>query len=132
MGGLKPQGSPSIFSCTSGQTGLAPLEAQNLMDRVITYKHIWPQNIMDWVHLPSWNKKGISVIYKVVIQTLPIIKSGLTWKIGNGSIFRIRADPWIGCGNMYNLPPDLIAYLNKKGVQRGDLDRVSYSPHFCS
>jgi len=71
---------------------------------------------MDWFLLPSWNKHGIFVIWKVVLQTLPTIRRGLTWQICNGSMVRIGVDPWIGCSNLYQLPPDLTAFLNNRGI----------------
>lgn len=71
---------------------------------------------MDWNRLPAWNRKGISVIWRVVIHTLPIIRSGLTWRIGNGISVHVGVDLWISCGNLYKLSPYMTDYLNRRGV----------------
>ena len=71
---------------------------------------------MDWIRLPTWNKQGIFVIWRVVLQTLPTIGNGLTWRIKAGTSVRIGSDPSTSCGNMYRLPLDLIEFLNDRGI----------------
>lgn len=100
----------------AAKLGWLLLKHKSLWSKVVTYKYIWSHIVMDWLILPTWNKKGISVIWRVVINTLPIIRRGLTWQIGNSMSVRIGTDPWIGCSNSHHLPSGLIAFLNHNGV----------------
>lgn len=93
------------------------LKHKSLWLEVLTYKYIWLSSILDWLRLPTYNRKGISVIWRTVLNTLPTIRRVLTWRIGNGGFVCIRIDPWIGCGNSYHLPPDLISFFKQNGVE---------------
>lgn len=76
--------------------------------------------MMDWIRHPTWNKTSISIIWKVVLNSLPLIRDGITWKIHSGSSVRIGFDPWIGSGNSHRLPQELIMIINNVDITNID------------
>jgi len=79
-------------------------------------KYISPQNLMEWLRQPQWNYVGKSNIRKVVLQAMPLISDGITWRIHSGAMDRIGIDPWIECGNAHRLPEELRTHLFDKGI----------------
>lgn len=71
---------------------------------------------MDWIRLLSWHKASILMIWRAILYTLPTIRDGLVWRIKFGISVHINMDPCRGCDNMYRLPPDLINFLNDRGI----------------
>jgi hypothetical protein len=107
---------PAFAQALAAKLGWLLLKHKNLWSEVVTHKYMWSSTVLDWLRRPSWNMKGISVIWRVVLNTLPIIRRGLIWRIGNGGSVRIGIDPWIGSENAYQLPPELNSLLNHNGV----------------
>lgn len=108
---------PTFAQALAAKQGWLLLKRKILWSEVITHKYIWPLSIIDWIRRPSWNRNGISVVWRAILNTIPIIRDGLLWKIGNGASVRIGIDPWTRSGNSYQLPPDLINYLNNRGIR---------------
>lgn len=62
LGGWGLKDLPTFSHALAAKLGWLLLNHKILWIEVVTYKYIWPQDIMDLVHLPSWNKKCILVI----------------------------------------------------------------------
>lgn len=97
--------------------GWTLLNSQNLWTHISYHKYIWPQDMMDWVKLPSWPKIGMSSVWKDLIHSLPLIRDNLVWKINDKSLTQIGLDPWIGSGGRYLLSQDLIRYLHSQEIR---------------
>jgi len=72
--------------------------------------------MMDWVWLPSWQKTGISPVWKALLHSLPLIRDILVWRINDGSLARIGMDPWIGSRGRHIVSQDLITYLHSREI----------------
>ena len=97
--------------------GWALLTTHSLWTNIAFHKYIWPHSISDWVRLPTWNKAGISSIWKALLHSLPLIRDNLVWRIRNGNSARIGLDPWSGSGGRHTLPQDLIALLSARNIK---------------
>lgn len=64
----------------------------------------------------SWNKTGVSNIWKAILDSMPLIRDDLTWRISDGTFIRIGCGPWIGCKNAHQLPKGLLQNVNEKGI----------------
>eukprot|EP00253_Pinus_taeda_P025399 PITA_25399 len=91
------------------------LTSESLWTRVAYAKYINPLNVLDWF-CSQQNSHNVSIIWKAVINTIPLLRDGLTWRIKDGNSVRIRLDPWVGCGNAHRLPIYLIRHLNDRGI----------------
>eukprot|EP00253_Pinus_taeda_P006377 PITA_06377 len=103
---------PLFAQALAAKMGWTLLTRQNLWAHISYHKYIWPQDTMDWVRLPSWQKTGISSVWKALLHSLPIIRDNLVWRINDGSRARLGLDPWIGSGGSHILSQDLIRYLH--------------------
>lgn len=65
----------------------------SLWKRVAYSKCKYPLNLMDMIRHPTWNWTSISVIWKSVLNSMPLIRDEITWKIHFGSLVRIGRDP---------------------------------------
>lgn len=72
---------------------------------------------MDWARFPDWPRTSISIVWKAILQTIPFIRAGLAWRINDGNQVCIGVDPWIGGGNRYQHPPDLIHLLHQRDIK---------------
>lgn len=108
---------PSFPSALAAKMGWALLTSQSLWTNITYHKYIWPLNILDWARLPSWNKTGISSIWKALLHSLQLIRNNIVWRIRNGSRVRIGLDPWSGCGGRHRLPQELVQYLAAQGIR---------------
>jgi len=52
---------------------------------------------------------------EVVLASFHVIGEGLSGIFGKGEKFRIRMDPWVGCGTIFHLPQELVEYLHSIG-----------------
>lgn len=96
--------------------GWALLTSHSLWTNITYHKYIWPLNIMEWARLPTWNKTGISSIWKALLHSLPFIKNNIVWRIRNGDRARIGIDPWSGSGGRHLLPQALVEFLTAHGI----------------
>lgn len=71
---------------------------------------------MDWICIPTWQRNGISMVWRAILHTFPTIINELAWRINDGSSVCFGLDPWFGCGNIFRLPPDLIQFLNNRNI----------------
>ena len=79
------------------------LTSNSLWQKVVVEKYIAPESIFSYIRREHRGTGSHSIIWKVVLNSLPLIREGLTWRIKQGNSVRIGIDPWIGCGNMQRL-----------------------------
>jgi len=108
---------PAFAQALSAKMGWTLMTSQNLWAHVSYHKYIWPQRLLDWIRLPSWQSKGCSSIWKALIHSFPLIRDNLVWRINDGSLGRIGLDPWIGSGGRYILSRELIRLLNAREIK---------------
>lgn len=108
---------PIFAKALAGKMGWALLTSHSLWTNITFHKYIWPLNIIDWVRLPTWNKAGISSIWKALLHSLPLIRDNLLWCIRDGNSARIGLDPWSGSGGRHSLPQELIAFLSAQNIK---------------
>jgi len=103
------------FSSTlAAKLGWQLVTTDNLWTRVAYSKYIAPTQVLDWIRRPVRLYTGISIIWKDVLKALDPIRSSITWQIYSGNRVCIGIDPWIGCGNMHRLPPDMLLHLGEQ------------------
>lgn len=106
------------FACAlAAKMGWALLTSQSLWTNITYHKYIWPLDIIDWARLPSWNKMGISSIWKALLHSFPLIRNNIVWRIRNGGRARIGLDPWSGCGGRHLLPQALVDLLKSHDIR---------------
>eukprot|EP00253_Pinus_taeda_P019711 PITA_19711 len=108
---------PSFAQALAAKMGWTLLTGKNLWTSISYHKYIWPHNILDWVRLPTWPNIGISSVWKALLNSLPLIKDNLVWRVNDGSLARIGMDPWPGCGGRHILPEDLIQQLHSQAIR---------------
>lgn len=79
-------------------------------------KYIWLVDLMDWFRQQHRVNNSISNIWKVVINAIPLIREGITWRIKEGNAIHIGTDPWIGYGNAHRFPTELLRYLHNRDI----------------
>eukprot|EP00253_Pinus_taeda_P030204 PITA_30204 len=105
-----------LFSkALAAKLGWKLLTLESLWTKVAYAKYINPLNILDWICTQP-NTLNISSIWKAVVNTIPLLRDGLTWRIREGNSVRIGKDPWVGCGNAHRLPIELIEHLKVRGI----------------
>jgi hypothetical protein len=62
----------------------------------------------EWIRNPVKKHKNGSLIWKATISAFPNIGCWLVWKVGNGHNVRVGEDPWVGCGEGYKLPENVL------------------------
>eukprot|EP00253_Pinus_taeda_P033651 PITA_33651 len=100
----------------AAKLGWSLLTADSLWTRVAFSKYIKPLSILDWICTRHGHNNHFSNIWKAVIESIPLLRDGITWRIKEGNAVRIGMDPWVGCGNSHRLPADLIHYLHDRGI----------------
>ena len=71
------------------------------------HKYIAPSTIIDWFRSLIRQVSRVSVISKVVLKLMEVIRQGLAWKLGNRGYFRIGLHPYLGSENGHILPWNL-------------------------
>ena len=66
---------------------------------------------MAWLRGKNFNFRGVSVIWKGLLITLPWLGRSLAWQVGNGKDVLIGIDPIIGASNSYSLPARFREFL---------------------
>ena len=94
--------------------GWSFLTSRNLWTEVTYHKDIWQHHLTDWIHIPTWPRTWISIVWKAILHSMPNMRAGLAWKINEGNMTRIGMDSWTGGHNMHQLPPELIHFLNQR------------------
>lgn len=90
---------------------------KNLCMKIVVWKYIYPLSCIDWVRIQNKYKSNVSNIWKVLLASFNIIESRISWRIGTGEQALIGIDPWSGNGGSYVIPPKLIKYLNRQGIE---------------
>eukprot|EP00253_Pinus_taeda_P014598 PITA_14598 len=108
---------PAFAKALAAKMGWTLLSSQNLWTHVTYHKYIWPQNMMDWARLPTWSSKGCSTVWKALIDSLPLIRDNLAWRINDGMSGRIGLDPWNNSGGRHILNQELTNYLQSRGIR---------------
>jgi hypothetical protein len=69
----------------------------------------------EWIKNPKKKKYGVSIIWKGVLSSFPVIGDGLAWKIGNGKKFSLGTDPWSGRNRQHILLEQIVEQLRMLG-----------------
>lgn len=117
MGRMGLKELPSFAQALAAKMGWTLLTGNNLWTSISYHKYIWSRNILDWVRLPTWPKSGISSVWKALLNSLPLIRDNLVWRVNDGSLVRIGMDPWPGCEGRHILPDDLIQHLRSQEIK---------------
>ena len=78
------------------------------------------KSVENWLRGKCFNTRGVSVIWKGFLLTLPWLGRNLAWQVGNGNSVRIGIDPIIGSPALITFPADFRDFLE-------DLDIVTLS-----
>ena len=68
------------------------IATNSLWTDVVWHKYIAPSSIIDWFRSLDRQVAGVSVIWKVVLKSVEVIRQGLAWKVDNGRHLRIGLD----------------------------------------
>eukprot|EP00253_Pinus_taeda_P008243 PITA_08243 len=85
----------------AAKLGWRLLTTESLWTQVAQAKYTKPMHLMDWLRLQHIPGRNTSNIWKAVLQSLPLLRDGITWRIKEGNSVRIGVDPWVGCGNSH-------------------------------
>eukprot|EP00253_Pinus_taeda_P025127 PITA_25127 len=102
----------------AAKSGWRIIKVENLWTRVVKRKYIDPVPLEVWIWSPNKKGRNCSVIWKATSEAFKIIEQGLSWQVGNGENIRIGRDPWVGCNDLFALPPGLLAHLDSKGIHK--------------
>jgi hypothetical protein len=83
---------------------------------VIVQKYINPASVEEWIGNPVKKHKNGSLIWKATISAFPLIGRWLVWKVVNGHNVRVQEYPWVGCGEGYRLPENVLLTLRGRGI----------------
>lgn len=79
----------ALFSkALAAKLGWRLLTSDSLWSRVAYAKYIKPQTVLDWICTRQGNHHQISNIWKAVIDTIPLLREGITWRIKEGNAVR--------------------------------------------
>jgi hypothetical protein len=88
----------------------------NLWSTVLRKKYLKGMDLTSWLRKDVHPTKNTSIIWKNLILSLPIIKRWLAWEIGTGQRTLLGRDPFIGCGDNYQLSTPLLHALNSQNI----------------
>lgn len=77
----------------AAKLGWQLITSKSIWKKVAYAKYISPTNLMDWTRLDHQNRNNISIIWKAVLNFIPLIQEGLTWRIHEGNAVCIGVDP---------------------------------------
>lgn len=78
---------------------------------VILHKYVAPILVSDWLRYLTRKEAMISVVWKVVLNSLDVIWHGLVWKVGNGRSVSIGIDSYPRSDFKHILPQPLLEAL---------------------
>ena len=82
-----------------------------LWHRVFTSKYLKNLSVVDWLKGKKFCSRGVSIIWKGFLQTLPWLGRSLAWQVGNGLDVLIGIDQIIGVPSSLSLPTGLRDFL---------------------
>lgn len=77
----------------ASKLGWKLITSRSLWTRVVFEKYIAPENIIGSIRREHRGSGRHSNIWKAVLNSLPLIRGGLTWRIHQGKVVRIGMDP---------------------------------------
>jgi len=108
---------PVFAQALAAKIGWKLLIGNNHWTNITYHKYIWTLHLMEWIRLPSWPKSGISSVWKALLNSMPLIRDNLVWKINDGSLARIGIDPWNGSNDRHILSEALIGHLHSHEIK---------------
>lgn len=99
----------------AAKSGWHLISLRNLWTEVVWHKYIAHELLLDWIQNSERRVRGISGIWKAILDAIGIICSGLVWQVGSGHAFRLGLDPWPGSRQSHILSNELIEDLHQKG-----------------
>ena len=87
------------------------LKNNGLWHRVLTKKYMKHISMVAWLRGKCFCTRGVSIIWRGFLQTLPWLGCHLSWQVGNGNDILIGIDPIIGVPSSLSLPDDLRTFL---------------------
>ena len=79
------------------------LQNDGLWHHVLISKYLKNLSVVAWIRGKNFNSRGVSVIWKGFLLTLPWLGRSLAWQVGNGHDVLIDIDPIIGALNSHSL-----------------------------
>eukprot|EP00253_Pinus_taeda_P035221 PITA_35221 len=98
----------------AAKLGWRLLTTDSLWSRVAIAKYIKPHSVIDWLCMRQTQHMHLSNIWKAIIDTIPLLREGITWRIREGNAVCIGIDSWVGCGNAHRLHNGLINHLQDR------------------
>jgi len=92
------------------------IATNSLWTDVVWHKYIAPISIIDWFKNSVRQASGVSVIWKVILKSMEVIRQGLAWKLDNGLQLHIGLDPQPGSENTHTLPQNLSESLAQENI----------------
>ena len=94
------------------------LHSDGLWHKVLRLKYMKNLPVANWLRGNNFNSRGVSLIWRGFLQSLPWLGSCLYWLVGNGNDIILGIDPIVGSQFSHLLPLELKEYL-------ADLDIVT-------
>ena len=73
-----------------------------------------PLSVLEW--LENKNRRGSSIIWKVMVQYFDLIGTGLVWRVGSRSRVRLGMDLWFGRGRTHILPEEICLSISDRWI----------------
>jgi hypothetical protein len=76
------------------------------------------------------NTQNSFVCWKALVEAFPLVGDHLLWCVGNGMKVRLGEDPWVGSGNGFKFPKNMLNNIHSNGIiylkdaSIADLDRA--------
>ena len=96
------------------------LQNDGLWHHVLINKYLKNLLVVAWLRGKNFNSRGVSVIWKGFLLTLPWLGRRLAWQVENGHDVLIGIDPIIGASISHSLPMGFREFLK-------DLDIITLS-----
>ena len=87
------------------------LHSDGLWHKVLCTKYMKNLSVADWLRGNDFNSRGVSLIWRDFLQSLPWLGRCLSWLVGNGNDIILGIDPIVGSQATYLLPLELREYL---------------------
>jgi len=85
----------------------------SLRCKVLQSKYFPGKSVKEWIREPHKSMREF-IVLKDLVQSFPLFKECVPWKIGNGKFVLHGQDPWIRVGNSFKIYDDLIYSLRNQ------------------
>ena len=92
------------------------LFTSSLWNRVILAKYLQGWAVGDWLRLTSYNVERTSVVWRALLKSIPLLKSWLAWKPGDGWNIRVGRDSIVGLDKGWRLSDALLTRLMNRNI----------------